>query len=186
MPGQWARLNVVATFPDLEAARDAITALERAGVDGNRISLLGRQAQEAKTDPDTSGRDARVSADVAKAGALGTAAGTVGGGLVGLLAGAAAFGIPGIGPVVGIGIWAATAGGAGVGAAIGGLVAGTAALNQSDSNELTYHEPLRAGHALVAVHADDEGTLAQAEQRLRDQGPLRLDHVDANGRRTDA
>ena len=46
------------------------------------------------------------------------------GGLLGFVAGAAAFGIPGVGPAVGAGIWAATAGGAAAGATAGGVISG--------------------------------------------------------------
>lgn len=181
-----AGYNVIATFSDMAGARKAIGALERGGVEAANISLLGRAAEEAATDPDPAERDAGVSKDITKAAVTGTAAGGAAGGLAGFVAGALAFGIPGIGPVVGSAIWAATVGGAGVGAAIGGLVGGTAALPESEAWEQTYHESVREGRVIVGVHSDDQDEAERAAKILQEQEPLRTERVDAQGRRVEA
>ena len=181
-----AEHNVVATFPDMHRARDAIMALERAGVEADNISLLGRAGDEVANEPDPAERDAGVTKDVTKAALAGTAVGGAVGGIAGFIAGALAFGIPGIGPVVGSGIWAATLGAAGVGGPIGGLVAGAAALGESEAWESTYHESVRAGRVVVAVHADDRQHLDRATEVLRGQEPATLEFLNAQGRRVEA
>src|SRR5439155_12228572 len=42
----FAEHNVVAVFPDMERAHSAVDALQRGGVDGAEISLLGRAVEE--------------------------------------------------------------------------------------------------------------------------------------------
>src|SRR6266480_1128076 len=133
---QLSKINVVATYLDMDAARKAFDALEKAGVDGDDMSLLGRHAEEAAAVTETRQRDAHlvgdVSEKVAKGGAMGAAAGAI--------AGTAAFVIPGVGPALGIGIWAGTLGGAVAGGAVGGVAGGVTAMDQSDDWELTYDE----------------------------------------------
>jgi hypothetical protein len=180
---KFAAYNVVATFPDMERARHAISALERGGVEGVNISLLGRAAEEAATNPDARERDAGVTKDVTKAAVAGGAAGTGVGAAAGFVGGALAFGIPGIGPVIGSAVWAATLGGAGVGAAIGGLVGGTAATSQGETWEQTYQESIHSGRVLVGVHSDDQAVVDQAIPLLEKQEPVRVDRLDSSGRR---
>lgn len=178
---RFAAFNVVAAFPDMAAARGAIDALQRRGVDGNNISLLGRAAEEVRNDLSTEERDAGVAKDVSKSAAIGTAAGVSAGALAGLVGGLVAFGIPGIGPAVGTAIWATTLGGAGVGAAIGGLVGGTSAISTSPAWGNTFKESIRAGRVLVGVHADTREEVDSAVQVLRDQHPLQVDYLDPQG-----
>jgi hypothetical protein len=179
---QLASHNAIATFSDMESARAALLALENGGIDGNDLSILGRGAAEAATETDPRERDAGALSTVAKAGAAGTAAGATGGALVGLIGGALAWGIPGIGPVVGSALWAATLGGAGVGAAIGGLVTGTAVIGQSEGWADSYHESIRAGQVLVGVHVDGRRQLDKAVGILESKAPLRIDRLDEKGR----
>jgi hypothetical protein len=177
-----APYNVVATFPDMEAARAAVSALERHGIDGANISLLGRRAEQAAEEADTRGRDAAAAGHVARRVAAGAAAGSAAGGVTGFLAGLAAFAIPGVGPVVGAGVLAATIGGAVGGAAVGGVVGAESAMDMSGAWELTY-ESVRAGRVLVGVHGDDEDVVDRGEEALTGHRPLSLDRFDAAGRR---
>src|SRR5437867_11945859 len=55
-----APFNVVAVYPDMEAARKAVDALERAGVEAGNISLLGKRVEEAAGNVDTRNRDDRM------------------------------------------------------------------------------------------------------------------------------
>lgn len=172
--------NVVAVYPDLEAARAGVVALGRAGIEADKVSLLGRLAEEAAADPDTRMRDLRVSGDVAKGAGIGAAAGS----LLGLLAGAAAFTLPGVGPVIGAGLWSSAAAGAAAGGAVGGMVGGVASVDLSEDWELTY-QSVRDGKALVAVHADSHAEGNAAADILLGTHPERIARVDARGRRTD-
>src|SRR5947199_4801710 len=148
---QLSKFNVVATYPDMEAARKAFNALEAAGVDGDDMSLLGRHADEAAAEMETRERDAHLMGDVGehvvKGGAIGSVAGAI--------AGTVAFVIPGVGPAVGVGIWAATLGGAIAGGAVGGMAGGVSSIDQGEDWELTFDD-VAEGKVLVATHAADE------------------------------
>ena len=170
--------NVVATFKEPEAARRAVTALGRAGVEADKISFLGRDVDEVTSDPDTRLRDLEVTGAVAKKAGLGGAVGST----LGALAGAAAFAIPGVGPVIGAGIWGAAAAGAAAGGAVGGMVGGVASIDLSEDWELTFGEALREGQVLVAVQADDEDGMAKARKVLEGEGPERVERIDSEGK----
>lgn len=161
-----AEHNVVATFADMDKARKAMDALGRAGIEGEDISLLGRAAEEARTDPDTRLRDLDATADIAKRAGVGAAAG----GTLGAIAGAAAFVIPGVGPVIGMGLLAAAAGTA-AGASVGGMVGGVAGFSLDDSWDLTFQESIREGRVLVAVHAADRSDVDKAAEVFRNTTP---------------
>jgi outer membrane lipoprotein SlyB len=169
--------NVVATFPDMDAAREAMLALGRAGVDADRMSMLGRDVREVESDADTRLRDLEVTGDLAKKAAAAGSAGTVLGGIVG----AVAFALPGLGPVIGSGIWAAVAGGAVAGGAVGGMVGAVTAAELGPEWEVSYGEPLRQGRVLVAVHAQDDEEASEAAEILEKEGAERVDHIDAEG-----
>ncbi len=174
--------NIVATFAGMEDARAAITALERGGIDGVNVSLLGRTRDEAETAVDERERDGGAVSDVSKSAAKGTAAGGGVGAVAGLLGGLAAFGIPGVGPFVGSAIWAATLGGAGLGAAVGGMVGGVSATNQSESWEATYQQSVASGRVLVGVHSDQRSDIDKARDILTGLNPAAMDEFDANRR----
>jgi outer membrane lipoprotein SlyB len=175
---QLSQFNVVATYPDMPAARKAFDALERAGVDGDDISLLGPHADDAAAQLDSSKRDAHLVGDVSekvvKGGAIGSVAGAIAGGV--------AFVIPGVGPGIGVGIWAATLGGAVAGGAVGGLAGGVGAVDQSEDWELTYDD-VAEGKVLVATHADDEAKADEHESVLRQNRPEKIERFDQHGKR---
>lgn len=156
---------MIATYRDLDDARQAMTALERGGVGSDAISLEGRQAARAAMETDTSERDRHVAAQVGSrallTGAIGTVIGAVLGGVVGWLA----FGT--FGPILGSALAGAIAGGA-VGAAIGGY--GTPAV--SEDWELT-HEP-EEGPVRVRVRSEDHDELDRAAELLKAKRPLDL------------
>jgi hypothetical protein len=170
--------NVVATFGDLDKANDAALAMSRAGIEADRVSILGRQQEEAASDPDTRLRDMEATGEVArKAGAAGAA-----GSALGMVAGAAAFVIPGIGPVIGSGIWAGVLAGGVAGGVIGGMVGGVGALSLEEF-DLKYQGVLRQGKAMVAVAVDDDESAADARQRLEKEDPEDVHMIDARGER---
>jgi hypothetical protein len=177
-----APFNVVAVYPDMGAARKALDALERAGVEAGEISLLGKRAEEAAGDIDTRTRDDRMVKQVGKRAAAGAAAGTAAGGLVGFIAGAVAFAIPGVGPVLGAGVWASTAAGAVAGGSIGGVVGGVTSLDMTEAWELTY-ESVKGGRVLVGVHSDDRRNVDRGAQVLREHDAIRVERFDSRGKR---
>jgi hypothetical protein len=170
--------NVVATFPDLDKANDAALALSRAGVEADRVSLLGREQEQAASDPDTRLRDMEATGEVAKrAGAAGGA-----GAALGMAAGAAAFVIPGIGPVIGSGIWAGVLAGGIAGGVIGGMVGGVGALSLEEF-DLKYQGVLRDGKAMVAVAVDDEAEVNEVRELLEKEEPEDIHMINASGER---
>ena len=174
--------NVVATFPDMDVAREAMLALGRAGIDADNMSMLGRDVRDVESDADTRLRDMEVMGDLGKKAAVAGGAGTVIGGIVG----AVAFALPGLGPVIGSGIWAAVAGGAIAGGAVGGMVGTVAAAELGPEWEVSYGEPLREGRVLVAVHAQDDQEASEAAKILEKEGAQQVDHLDAEGKPLEA
>ena len=170
--------NVVATFSDLDKANAAALALSRAGIEANNVSILGRDQEQAASDPDTRLRDMEATGEVGKRVAVTGAAGTA----VGALAGAAAFLLPGIGPVVGSGIWAGVLAGGAAGGAIGGMVGGVGALSLEEF-DLKYQGVLRDGKAMVAVAVEDEDEAKEARQLLEKESPEDIHMIDATGER---
>jgi len=181
----FAEFNVIGVFPDMVAARKAMDALERAGVDAVHISLLGPRAEEASSRADTRERDENVAVDVGKRTGIGAAAGAAAGGIAGLIAGAVAFAIPGVGPVIGAGLWAAAAGGALAGGAVGGVIGGVSAVGLNEAWELTY-QSVRAGRVLVGVHSDDVRVVERSAGVLRGKNPISVDRFDRDGHRIGA
>jgi hypothetical protein len=170
--------NVVATFSDLERANDAALNLSQAGIEANDISILGREQEQAASDPDTRLRDMEATGEVAKrAGAAGGA-----GAALGAVAGAAAFVIPGIGPVIGSGIWAGLLAGGVAGGVIGGMVGGISGLSLEEF-DLKYQGVLRDGKAMVAVAVNDEESAQRARELLEKESPEDIHMIDGSGER---
>lgn len=175
--------NVLGTFDDLRGAREAVLALERAGVDGREVSLLAPDHdEESGSEDEVSGseaasRDLEVTDDLAVSAGVGSAAGAVLGGL----AGAAAFAIPGVGPVVGAGIWAAVGGAAIGGSAAGGIAGAIRAAGLSGAWEGSYSSALEDGKAVVAVHAPDQEGATRAASVLTEAGADDVRHLDREG-----
>jgi hypothetical protein len=155
-----------AAYPNMERARRAIDALERAGVDGGQIALAGDTAQEAATDTDTRVPDEKVTRRVGKRAVVGALAGAVVGTVVGLLLGAALSGGGGA-------LWAAAMGGFLVGGTVGGILGGVSSLDMSEAWELTQH-PARSGPVHVSVHSDDPDELARAKEALLGESPISI------------
>lgn len=141
-----AMTTVTRVYDTYSDARDAVNALEAAGVDADAISLVSNQ-----TDADSG-----ATGDGAAAGA---GAGAAIGGGAGLLAGLGVMAIPGLGPVVAAGWLAATAAGAVAGAvtgaAAGGLIGALNETGMSVEEAGAYAEGVRRGGALVSVRVDE-------------------------------
>jgi hypothetical protein len=175
--------NVIAAFADLDGARHAIGALEENGVDAGNISLLGRAAEEAQDQAETHERDEEILEQGTKTFLGGAATGTAAGGVIGFLAGLAAFGVPGLGPVIAGGLWATTIGGAAAGGGVGSALAGYAKIKQSEAWELASRS-VEAGQAIVGVHSPDEEDVTGAAKVLEAEQPESLTYFDAEGNQT--
>ena len=180
-PGNGSRFaahNVVATYPSPDEARNALTMLERKGVEGADIELFGPGMAAAdrpltndemrKTDMDAAGdlgkRFTAVSAVVALAGGgLGALLGyLIAGDATGLLMGA-------IGGVV-------------VGGLLGFLYGGYANLPTNEQWEDTY---AGEGETSLAVHSDDPGEIETALDALKGTKAKRLATCGPDGQLRD-
>jgi hypothetical protein len=138
--------TVSRVYDTYSQARDAVAAIETAGVPASEVSLIANKH--------VSDRHADVK-DGSKAGTGAGIGGVVGGG-AGLLAGLGILAIPGLGPVVAVGWLAALAVGAAAGATAGGLVGALVSAGTSDDHAHVYSESVRRGGTLVSARVDDQ------------------------------
>jgi len=167
---------VVGIFTTADDAEDAIKYLKMQGVPGSDVNLVrpGAIAQDLERLPTDEGEQPGMGEAVGAV--VGTGLGTSGGAFLGA---AASTMIPGIGPVVAIGV--AAAGLLGVIGAVGGAAAG-GALENALSDGLpkdewfVYEDALRQGRAMVVVNAVDD---AQAESLRKIMTRHGAESVDA-------
>lgn len=163
--------NVVAIYEGMEPAREAVTHLERAGIEAGDISIV---ADEAENQEDTTLRDARVVGSVGKRVVRVGALAAVAGGLLGWLLG--------LWLLSGAGVWLAVAAGAVAGSLFGGFLGGMAGLSMSDDWELTF-ESRGKGGVVLAIGSDDREAVEKAAHTLTESGALRVERFDSSGRR---
>jgi hypothetical protein len=161
--------DVVAVFKDMETARAAIRALERAGVEGGDIKLGGRGAMQAATDTDPRERDAGAARSWLKRAVMYGAAGMAVGAALGLLLGWLIFGDDRQA------MWVMTLGMAFVGAPIGALVSVIGSTPVSPTWDETYEHEGHTGEVRVAVTPTNHTTLDKVEEILRHQEPRRVE-----------
>jgi uncharacterized membrane protein len=140
--------SAVAIFDNHTEAEDAVRALERAGFDMSKLSIVGRDyhTDEHVVGYFTTGDRMRYW------GGLGAFWGSI----WGLLTGAALFWLPGIGPVIVAGpvvAWIlAVLEGTAVGAGLGALGGAFASIGIPRYSILKYETELRAGKFLLIAH----------------------------------
>jgi uncharacterized protein (TIGR02271 family) len=166
----------VGYFRDRSAADRAYDLLLQRGFTKNDISIVGR-GTDGKTE---------VAADEGHHVTAGEGVAT--GGIFGLLLGAAAMLIPGIGPIVAVGPLAAGLAGAvtgGVtGAVTGGIVGALEHAGVPEDEARHYEERFKEGGYLVTVHTD-ERRYGDARAVLEQSGAeTRGENVQAVGRET--
>jgi len=151
--------SVTHLFDDYSQARNAVTALERAGFTSSEVSVVSRY------------RDDGTLADEASGAGTGAAVGAIAGGGTGLLAALGIIAIPGIGPLVAAGVLATTLVGAAGGSLVGGLVGALTDYGVDERDAHVYSEGVRRGGTLVTVQADD-ARVAEAQRILSAQEPV--------------
>ena len=139
--------TVVGYFRDRGAADRAYDALVQRGFGKDEISIVGR------------GTDGKTETVADEGHHVSAGEGAATGGILGLLLGAAAMLIPGIGPIVAVGPIAAALAGAVTGGVTGAVVGGVAgALVHAGvpEEEARFHEErFKQGGYLLTVHTDD-------------------------------
>jgi hypothetical protein len=172
-------LSVVGIFQSLQDAGQAVARLRAIPISEDRINLLspGPADQEQR-------ELAQVPLSEAEQPGLGGGLGAVVGGALGLAGGMSAgtaiasLFIPGVGPIVAIGL--AAAGILGAGGAVAGAKAGSALEAESTrglpEDELFFYEDaLKSGHTVVIVFAQDEQQAEQVRSAFRHAGAESLD-----------
>lgn len=175
--------NVIAVYPSMEAARAAITALERRGVEAGNIELLGPGTGGADvpwTNLEQREADLGTVAAVSKRSLTGIALGLMVGALVGALLGWLAHELLDVGDTLRSVVAGSAIGGAAFGAFGGFFYGGASGLPVSDAWGDTF-QTTEGGRTSVAVHSDDAGQVERAEEALRSTEPLRLSRYGADG-----
>lgn len=144
---------VLGAFEVRRMAERALDELLAAGFRADELSVVGRHGERVDLTPEHETLDKTMTG-----AGIGAAVG--GGGAIAL--GLAAAAIPGIGPVVAFGPFAAALGGG----FVGGLIGLFAAHGMPEQDATRYAERVRAGAFVVAVHTHDglraESILAQS------------------------
>lgn len=183
---RFAAHNVIAVYPTVEAAREAVTRLERKGIEGGNIELLGAAAEgaaEPQTNLEQRRADMAMTGEVGRRSAVGIVIGAVIGAVV--VAGAAllADAIFDIGPNGGVALMGAL-GGALFGGFAGFFYGGASGLPVSDAWSETF-EAVEQGQTAVAVHSQRVDQVQDAVDALRDTGATRLSRFGPDGKLRD-
>jgi len=172
----------VAVYQRHSDAEAAVKALQRAGFDMTKISIVGRdyQIEEHVVGYLNAGDRARI---FGKYGAMW-------GGLMGILFGAAVMFVPVVGNIIVLGpLAAALVGGIEGAVAVGGasaLVGALSALGIPKNSVLRYETALKADHFMLVVHGDAHD-MARARELLATSGYASLEHhADMAAHRTRA
>lgn len=156
-------------------ARQAVQALEEAGVPSKDISLVANPKVDEKYAGSTTTAPAS-SDDDTSGGLIGAGVGAAIGGGAGLLAGLGLLAIPGLGPVVAAGWLASLAVGAVAGSAAGGLIGALVDAGVTEEDAHVYSEAVRRGGTLLTVRTDFS---AEEVEEILDE----YDPVDPSTRR---
>jgi enoyl-CoA hydratase/carnithine racemase len=163
---------VAASFPSMDAARDAIESLENAGIDGDDIELLGEPVDNTRPAPNPKIVDKRVARHlvprILTGGLTGAAVGAGFGLVLALVLAVVADSLGGGGFV-----FAITLVGIGLGAVVGALINFERRVGLSDSWPLTFDDT-PAGVVWLAVYTADRHAVNRAADRLAEHHPLEL------------
>uniref|UniRef100_A0A0C1RPJ3 Signal transduction histidine kinase LytS n=1 Tax=Tolypothrix bouteillei VB521301 TaxID=1479485 RepID=A0A0C1RPJ3_9CYAN len=149
------RKRAVGTFSSREEAEAALNDLRSSGFNMDRVSILAKKSEH---NDQIAGADVKDRGDdEAQEGAgIGAVAGTVLGGLGGLLVGLEALIIPGVGPFLAAGTIATTLAGAGIGAAAGSLVGALTGAGIPEEDARAYSDRISQGDYLVMIEGTED------------------------------
>lgn len=169
-------IGVVGIFRDVRSAQEAVVGLRSIGIADDKINLLSPGSTPAET--------SQVPTSDTERPGMGGAVGSLLGGAVGAAAGlsagsaVASLFIPGVGPVIAIGIAAAGllgVGGAVAGAAVGGELEHETTEGLPEDELFLYEDALRSGHSVVVGFAEDDAQADRIREILRHAGAESLD-----------
>ena len=167
--------NIIAAYEDMGAAKQAIDALQLAGIEGAEYSLLGATAAEAESKVDKESvqeADAQLTNEFAWRGILWAGVGLA----VGAAGGALLTAVPGW-P---LSIWYSIMLGAIVLGTAGGLVGVISRIDAGENVDAPYR-PVSNRHVLLGVISRDPNRVERAESVLNRSNPLSLHRYDRRG-----
>ena len=162
---------VTGVFPSQKQAEVAVKKLQAHVVPADKITLLtpGENVPEEL---------APLPVDTTEQPGMGTAIGAVVGGAAGISGGLLVAAIPGVGPVIAVGILGAEILGA-AGAAIGGLVGrsleNVTSQGLPEDEIFVYEDALRRGRSVVVSLAEDEHTARRVRELLEETAAETVD-----------
>lgn len=163
--------TLVGIFQSRYEAELALDELRQAGFDHKDIGFAIRG-------DDVPGGGMITDSPLTKDG-HGAAKGMLAGGVAGTLLGAAAvLVLPGIGPVLSMGVLASALGFGAAGVATGGLIGAMSGLGISEEEARVYDKEFHAGRAIVAVHA--HGRALEARHILGKHGAQNIQSQSIN------
>lgn len=152
--------TVVGVFESRDRAHRAIEALQEQGFTEDELSVVAKDEGGGDDGSATNGDQMTMvgNEDMTEGAAIGGGLGALGG----LLAGAGALAIPGIGPLVAAGPLAAALSGAVAGGIAGGLID----LGIPEGEGRRFEQDVREGRLLAVVETEEE-RIEEAEETLR-------------------
>jgi hypothetical protein len=174
--------KLVARYSDTAHARDAVTSLERAGVDAGRITLVDSGPSGVPTNDAQLQTDLNATRHVGKRVGKGAAIGAAVGAVIGVIAGVIVANMVGVPAVTGA-IVGGLLGGLGLAMPIGGFIGGAATLPVDNESFAKTFEPNCDRPVTVSVAADDPDELDSLQERLADTGASGIERIDAGVRR---
>jgi len=166
-----ARATMVGVFHHRPEAEQAVEELRAAGFREDQIGFAMRPQSDLPPHSELVDQDDQTAPDVGNATLTGALAG-------GATAATAALFVPAFGPVLAGGIMAATLLGAAVGATAGGVVGAMMHLGVSADDAHYYETSMKAGRAVVIVHAGDRSE--EATEILYRVGAFDVDALGKN------
>ena len=163
--------TIVGMFDTFPHAQNAADALDTMGIARSNISVVANNETGHYDQYATAETTGDASLDTAHAAGTGATAGTVVGGVTGLLMGLGLFVIPGFGPIAAAGWLVSTLTGAGIGAVAGSLVGGLTHAGVPHEDAVVFNEGVRRGATLLAVKAEDDQA-DQVAKILGEQGAV--------------
>jgi hypothetical protein len=163
--------TIVGVFETFSAARRAAESLTAVGVDPHSIRVLAPGSPEEAWNSVPTADTEQPGMGKAVGGMVGGAMGVAAGGSLG--AALASLLLPGVGPIVAIGIAAAAvlgAGGVAAGAAAGKSLENHIFTGLPDDEVFFYEDALRRGHAVVIAFASDDEQMEAAGRVLEQNG----------------
>ncbi len=135
---------VIGVMPENSQAEKAVEAMRKKGFGDNEISIVAKDQEQGNQEEDLSFAEQNLSDGTATGGAIG--------GVAGLLMGAGALLIPGVGPIIAAGPLA----GALTGVITGGIAGGLIDFGIPEERGKHYEEKVKEGNILVAVKTNEE------------------------------